>query len=168
MNKKYDYTISTALRDTKAYDFYFSRFNNFSLIFIFLTPKERDLHCSHEIMLRTKLTHTYTYYKFIQHHYITNTPSRNPQQRFILINSKYTSPYFLNFTYSIKVNNMQGTLQNYDPIRQTYNFCSLTKCFDVEESRPLIVPHEYIPPIEAQNLEYFHNTKYNHKLYNLI
>ena len=116
--KKYDLIISAALRDTKAYDSYFSKFNHFSLTVNFLTPKERDLHCSHQIMLRTKQTHTYNYYKLIQHHYTTNTPSRQPQHRFQFINSKYTSPFFLNFTYCIKVTNMQGIIRNYDPIRQ--------------------------------------------------
>ena len=49
-----------------------------------------------------------------------------------------------------------------------YIFCPLTKTFKVEESQPLIVPHEYIQPIEISILEFIHNTKYNHKLYNLI
>ena len=144
MNKKFDNVISTALRGTKAYDSYINKFNHFSIIFNFLTPKQRDLHCSHQIMLRTKQTHTYIYYKFIQHHYTSNTPSRNPQHRFTFINSKNTSPFFLIFTYCIKDTNMQGIIRNYDRIRQKYIFCSLTKCFTVEESRPLIVPHEHI------------------------
>ena len=46
--------------------------NHFILTFNFLAPKERDLHCSHENMLRTKLPHIYSYYKFFQQHYITN------------------------------------------------------------------------------------------------
>ena len=160
--------ISTALRETKAYDSYFNNFNHFSLIFNFLTPKERDLHCSHQIMLRTKQTHTYTYYQFTQQHYITNTPSRNPQHRLKFINSKYTSPFFLNFTYCKKDTNMQGIIRNCDPIRQMYIFCPLTKCFNVEKFRPLIIFHEYIQPVEVQILGYIQNTKYNHKLYNLI
>ena len=49
-----------------------------------------------------------------------------------------------------------------------YIFCPLTKTFNVEESRPLIVPHEYVQPVEIQILEFIHNTKYNHKLFNLI
>ena len=118
MNKKYDHIISTALRDTNAYDSYLNKFNHFSSTFSFLTTKKRNLHCSHQISLRTKQTHTYTYYKFIQHHYTTNTPPRNPQHRFQFINSKYTSPFFLNFTYCIKDTNMQGILRNYDPMRQ--------------------------------------------------
>ena len=75
MDKKYDIIISTALRDTKAYDSYFNKFSHFSLIFILLTPKKRDWHCSHEIMLRTKQTHTYAFHEIIRDHYITNTPS---------------------------------------------------------------------------------------------
>ena len=88
MNKKYENKISTALTDTRAYDSYFNKFNHSSLTFHFLTPKERHLHCSRETKLRTKLTYTYIYYKFIQHRYMTNTPARNPQHKFIFINSK--------------------------------------------------------------------------------
>ena len=57
LNKKYDNFISAALRNIHAYDSYFNKFNHFLLTFHFLTPKERDLHCSHEVMLRTKQTH---------------------------------------------------------------------------------------------------------------
>ena len=78
MNKNYDHIISTAFRDTKAYDPYFKKINQFSLNFKFLAPKQRDLYCSHQTMLRTKQNNIYTYYKIIQHHYTTNTPSRNP------------------------------------------------------------------------------------------
>ena len=49
-----------------------------------------------------------------------------------------------------------------------YMFCSLIKTFNVEESRPLIVPQEYIQTVEIPILEFSHNTKYNHKLFNLI
>ena len=45
---------------------------------------------------------------------------------------------------------------------------SLTKSFNDEEARPLTVPHEYTQPIEVPILEFIHNTKYNHKIYNLI
>ena len=49
-----------------------------------------------------------------------------------------------------------------------YIFCPLTRTFIEEESRPLIVPPECIQPIEVPILEFIHNTKYNHKVYNLI
>ena len=63
---------------------------------------------------------------------------------------------------------MQGILKNYDPIRQMSIFCPLTRTFIVDESRSLIVPHEYIQPVEIPILEYIHNIKYNHTLCKLI
>ena len=64
LDKKHDHIISEALSDIQAYESFYENFQKFSLSFHFLTPKERDLHCSHDIMLRTKQTHTYTYYRF--------------------------------------------------------------------------------------------------------
>ena len=167
-DRKFDHIISEALIDTQAYESFKERFQIFSLTFHFLAPHERDLHCSHDIMLRTKQTHTYTYYRFIQNHFDLHTPSRQPHHRFQFINSKYTSPFFLNFTYCIKDTNLHGILRNYDPITQMYIFCPITKTFNAEESRPFLLPHEFVEPIEIPILEFIHNTKFNHKLYNLI
>ena len=115
-DKRHDQIISEALTNAHAYQSFLDKFDFFSLTFHFLTPQERDLHCSHDIMLRTKQTQTYTYYRFIQNHFHLHTPSRQPHHRFPFINSKYTSPFFLNFTYSIKDTNLHGVLRNYDPI----------------------------------------------------
>ena len=167
-DRKFDHIISEALTDTQAYESFKERFQIFSLTFHFLAPHERDLHCSHDIMLRTKQTHTYSYYRFIQNHFDLHTPSRQPHHRFQFINSKYTSPYFLNFTYCIKDTNLHGILRNYDPKTQMYIFCPITKTFNAEESRPFLIPHEFLQPIEIPILEFIHNTKFNHKLYNLI
>ena len=167
-DRKFDHIISEALTSTQAYESFKERFQIFSLTFHFLAPHERDLHCSHDIMLRTKQTHTYSYYRFIQNHFDFHTPSRQPHHRFQFINSKYTSPYFLNFTYCIKNTNLHGILRNYDPITQMYIFCPITKTFNAEESRPFLIPHEFVQPIEIPILEFIHNTKFNHKLYNLI
>ena len=167
-DRKYDHIISEALTDTQAYESFKERFQIFSLTFHFLAPHERDLHCSHDIMLRTKQTHTYSYYRFIQNHFDLHTPSRQPHHRFQFINSKYTSPYFLNFTYCIKDTNLHGILRNYDPITQMYIFCPIIKTFNADENRPFLIPHEFVQPIEIPILEFIHNTKFNHKLYNLI
>ena len=159
LDKKYDHVISTALRGIQASDLYFNKLKHFSLTFQFLTPKERDLHCSHDVMLRTKQTHTYAYYKFIQHHYTQSTPTRQIHHRYKNINSKYTSSFFLNFTFCIKDTNLQGILRIYDPITQMYIFCPLTKNFIVDESRPLIVPHKLLQPVEIPILEFNHYTR---------
>ena len=167
-DKKHNHIISEALIDIQAYESFYEKFETFSLTFHFLTPKERGLHCSHDIMWRTKQTHTSTYYKFFQNHLDLHKPSRQPHHRYRFINSKYTSPFFLNFTYCLKNTNFQGILRNYVPITRMYIFCPPTKTFNVEESRPLIVPHEYIQLVEIPILKFVHNTKYNYKLFNLI
>ena len=107
-DRKYDHIICEALTDMQAYEKFKKKFQLFSLTFHFLTPHERDLHCSHDIMLRTKQPHTYIYYRFIQNHFDLHTPSRQPHHRFQFLNSKYTSPFFLNFTYCIKDTNLHG------------------------------------------------------------
>ena len=167
-DRKYDHIISEALNDIQAYERFKEKNQLFSLTFHFLAPHERDLHCSHDIMLRTKQTHTYAYYRFIQNHFDLHSPPRQPHHRFQFLNSKYTSPFFLNFTNCIKVTNLHGILRNYDPVTQMYIFCPITKTFNAEESRPFLNPHEFIQPIEIPILECIHNTKYNHKISNLI
>ena len=167
-DKMHDHNISEALADIKAYETFYDKFQLFSLIFHFLSPKEHDLHYSHDIILRTKQTHTYTYFRFIQNYYDLHKPSRQPHHKSQFLNSKYTSHFFLNFTYFLENTNLQGILRNYDPITQMYIFCALTKTFNEEESRPFIIPHEFIQPIEIPILEFIHNTEYNHKLYNII
>ena len=167
-DRKYDHIISEALTAMQAYESFKEKFQLFLLTFHFLAPHERDLHCSHDIMLRTKQTHKNTNYRFIQNHFDLHTPSRQPHHRFQFLNSKYTSPFFLNFTYCIKDTNLHGILRNYDPITQMYIFCPITKTFNAEESRPFLIPHEFIQPIEIPILEFIHNNKYNHKIYNLI
>ena len=167
-DRKHDQIISKSLVDIQAYESFYDKFQLFSLTFHFLSPEERDLHCSHYLILRTKQTHTYTYYRFIQNHLDLHTPSRQPRHRFQFLNSKYTSPFFLNFTYCIKDTNLHGILRNYDPVTQMYLFCPITKTFNAEESRPFFIPHEFITPFEIPILEFIHNTKYNHKIYNLI
>ena len=119
-------------------------------------------------MLCTKQTHTYTYFRFIQIHFDLHTPPRQSHHRFQFLNSKYTSQFFLNFKYCIKDNNLHGILRNYDPVTQMYIFCPMTKTFKAEESRPFLIPHEFIQPLEIPISEFNHNTKCNHKIFNLI
>ena len=75
---------------------------------------------------------------------------------------------FLNFTYCIKDTILQSTLRNYDPITQMYIFCPRNKLINVDESRPLTVPHDFLEPVEVTILEFIYKTRYNHELYNLI
>ena len=49
-----------------------------------------------------------------------------------------------------------------------YTFCLLTNTFPLDDARPIIVPQEYIQPIEIAILENIHNIKFNHNFYKLI
>ena len=136
IDQKFDHIISEAFIGIQGYESFYEKFETFSLTFHLLTPKKkRNLRCSHDIMMRTKQTHTYTYYNFKQNHFDVHTLSRQPHHRHQFIISKYTSPFFLIFTYCFKSTNFQGILRNYDPITQMYIFSTLTKTFNVEESR---------------------------------
>ena len=88
LDKKHDHIISEAPIDIQDYESFHDKFQTFSLAFHFLTPNERDVHCSHDIMLRTKQTHTYAFYRFIQNHFKLHTSSRQPHHRFQFFNSK--------------------------------------------------------------------------------
>ena len=50
-NKKINHIIDHALKNTEAYILFFQKLNHFALTFNFLTPKERDIYSSHEVML---------------------------------------------------------------------------------------------------------------------
>ena len=119
-------------------------------------------------MLRTKQTHTYTYYRFIESHCTHNTTARQLHYRFQYINSNYTSPFFLTFKNCIKDTNLQGTLRSYDPITQMYIFCPLNKLINLDKSLAMIIPHEFLQPFEVPIEEFTYNTRYNQKIYNLI
>ena len=98
LDRKHDHIISEALTYIQAYKSFHDKFQIVSLTFHFLTPKKkRDLVFSHDIMLRTKQTHTYTYYRFIQNRFNLHTPARQPHHRFQFIISKYTLKIFLKF-----------------------------------------------------------------------
>ena len=86
----------------------------------------------------------------------------------MFIESKYTSPCLLNRTYCIKTANLHVTLRNKNPVGLRYMFSTLTNNFPLEDSCPIIIPHEFIQPVDFPFLEKFHITKFNHKLYNLI
>ena len=58
--KKIDHIIDHALRNTKACEPFFSKFDHCALIFKFPTLKERDSNCSHEVKLKTKFKLNYT------------------------------------------------------------------------------------------------------------
>ena len=125
------------------------------------------------------IVHTKSCYELSKHIHTLTTNSFNTNTPSIHQHDKLTTDinmltlnthhhFFLNFTYCIKNTNLQGTLQNYDLSTQMYIFCPLIKLLLVDESRRLIIPHEFLQPVEVPNIEFIFNTRYNHKLYTLI
>ena len=142
-DRKNDHIISESLADIQAYESFYDKFQLFSLTFHFFSPQERDLHCSHDIMLCTKQTHTYTYYHFIQNRFDLHTPSRQPHHRFQFLNSKYTSPFFINFTYCIKI--LTSTASS-------ATMTQLPKCIYFVPSRRPSMPKNLDPSLSRMNL----------------
>ena len=103
-DKKHDHIISEALVDIQAYEIFYDKFQLFSLTFQFLSPEERDLHCSHDIMLRTKQTHTYTYCRFLQNHFDLHTHHHdNPTIVFSLLTRNTHHHSFLILHIALKL-----------------------------------------------------------------
>ena len=94
---------SESLADIQAYESFYDKFQLFSLTFHFLSPQERNLHCSHDIMLRTKQTHTYTYYRFIQNHFDLHTPSRQLTIVFSLLTQSTCHHFSLILHIALKI-----------------------------------------------------------------
>ena len=74
----------------------------------------------------------------------------------------------MNPTYRLNSTNLHSIHRNYNPLKQVYRLCPLTNNFKLEDSRPIIIPHEYIQPFEITLLEKMHNFKFDQKLYNRI
>ena len=113
------------------------------------------------------LLHTYILDKLIQRHYLHRSPSGNPHHRFMLINFKFTSRWFLNFTYCIKSKKNHGILRNYYSVRQINIFCPFTNHFPLEDSRSIIIRMKMSTRWKFF-LESIHNFDCIHKLYILF
>ena len=82
----------------QAYQSFQDKFQLFTLTFHFLSPQERDLHCSHDIMLRTKQTHTHTLTHTIVSYKTTliyTHPQDNPTIVFNLLTQNTRHHFFL-------------------------------------------------------------------------
>ena len=116
---------------------FYEKFQLFSLTFHFLSPQERDLHCSHDIMLRTKQTHSYTYYRFIQNHFDVHTPSRQPHHTtivFSLLTQNTSHHFFLILHYALKI--LISTASS-------ANMTQLPKCiYSVPSRRPSMMKNQ--------------------------
>ena len=142
-DRKHEHIISESLVDIQAYESFYVNFQLFSLNFHFFSPQERDLHRSHNIMLRTKQTHTYTYYRFIQNHFYLHTASRQPHHRFQFLNSKIRHHFSLILHIALKI--LTSTASS-------ANMTQLPKCiYSVPSQRPSM-PKNPDPSSSRMNL----------------
>ena len=135
MDRSEDHFVAFASRQMNPHSFWQSkRLKFFQLMFTFLRPTPQELSCDTRdpevLSLRSKEQHHYTYQTFL------NIPSKH---NYIFQNHKFTSPFSFHLQYRIDQKALQGTIRNYDALKQYYLFTP-----NLNPSRPLIVPQEYL------------------------
>ena len=91
------------------------------------------------------MLHTMHNYLFVQHHFQHTNPIIHMNSRLQNANTNLTSPYYMNYSYIIQPNYCEGTLRNFDPIKNYFIFSPLyatTKC-------PILVPIRYLQCVEG-------------------
>ena len=94
---------------------------------------------------RVKMLHTMHNYLFVQHHFLHTNPIIHMNSRLQHSNTKLTSPYYMNYSYIIQPNYCEGTLRNFDPIRNYFIFSPLY----TKTNRPMLVPIDYSECVEG-------------------
>ena len=72
-------------------------------------------------------------------------------------NKKLTSPYYMNYSYTIHADFCEGTLRNFDPIKNFYIFSPLYS----KTNRPILVPIEYLRCVEGGATKVTHGHSFN-------
>ena len=93
-------------------------------------------------------------YLFVQHHFQHTNPIIRMNSCLQYANTKLTSLYYMNHSYIIQSNYCEGTLRNFDPIKNYFTFFPLY----AKTNRPINVPIEYLQCVEggATNCAYGH------------
>ena len=105
------------------------------------TPPQHTL----KPMNRVKKLHTMHNYLFVQHHFFHTNPIIHMNSRLQYANTKLTSPYYMNYSYIIQPNYCEGTLRNFDPIKNYFIFSPLY----TKTNWPFLVPIEYLQCVEG-------------------
>ena len=161
VNCTFDYLVAKASQDLSAY----SKFEHqiLQLCFNFLHPTPKDVQDNNYRVHEKKLIHNLIYYTFLRDKNINTTKS------YIHINDQLISAYFLNYgiirdyIYGIIWDYTIGTLRNFDPIKNYYNF-------EPKEApeRLLIVPIEALEPCEEYHTYHLEGSVTNRAFINRI
>ena len=103
-------------QDTAPYKIYL-KFDPFYLQFGILHPTQMDVNNTNKKVNRVKMLHTMHHYFFVQHHFQHINPIIHLNSRLQYANTKLTSPYYLNYSYTIHSDFCEATLIIFDPIK---------------------------------------------------
>ena len=123
--RRNDYLNTFLTRDTAPYRIY-AKYDPFYLQFGFLHPTQMDFDNTTHKVNRVKMLHTMQNYLFVQHHFQHTNPLIHTISRLQYANTKLTPPYYMNYSYVIKLNFSEGTLRNFDPIKNYFIFSPST------------------------------------------
>ena len=153
-DRQNDYHNTSFTRDTAPFRIY-AKYDPFYLQFGFLHPTQiEDVNNTTHKVNRLKMLHTMHNYLFVQRPFQHTNPIIHMNSRLQYANTKLTSPYYMNYSYIIQPNYCEGTLRNYDPIKNYFIFSPLY----AKTNRPILVPIEYLQCVEggATKLTYGH------------
>ena len=84
-------------------------------------------------------------YLFVQHHFLHTNPIIHMSSRLHWASTKLTSPYYMDYSYIIQLHYCEGTLWNFDSIKNYFVFSPLYS----KTNRPIFVPIEYLQCVEG-------------------
>ena len=103
------------------------------------------------------MVHTIHNYLFVQHHFHRTNPLIHINSRLQYANTKLTSPYYMNYSYIIQTNFCEGTLRNFDPLKNYFLFSTLY----AKTNRPILVQIEYLQCVERGATKFMHGHTFN-------
>ena len=106
---------------------------------------------------RVKMLHTMHNNLFVQHLFQHTNSIIHMNSRLQYANTKLTSPYYMNYSYTKQPNYCEGTLRKFDPIKNYLIFSPL----NTKTNPPVLVPIEYLQFVEegAKKCTYGHTFK---------
>ena len=151
----FDNLVAKASQDLSAYSVFDHQIFQLSFNYLHATPK--DVQNNNYRVHETKLVHNLIYNTFLR------DKNKNTTKSYIHINDQLTSPYFLNYGYRLKWEYKNGTLQNFDPVKNYYMF----QPKEAPEP-PLIVSIEALEPCEEYHTYHLEDSVTNRAVLNRI
>ena len=103
------------------------------------------------------MLHTMHNYLCVQHHFQNTNPIIHQNSRLQYANTNLTSPYYLNYSYTIHSDFCEVTLRNFDPIKNYYIFSPMYS----KTNRPILVPIMYLRCVEGGATKVTHGHSFN-------